>query len=121
MSTRAASEQPTPPERPPLHGVFVIGEPPSTYRGDLIASLESAVERAEETTPHTRRGPALIHKQDGRNYFRLTQLPPEAELHCATVDCAHKAKLLLDSRDAEVLAYCRGCAHVEFAMWMVGV
>jgi hypothetical protein len=121
MSVKASS---------PLHGVFVVVDPPplpppppERYQGNLIASLVDTVERTgtPAADPNLRSGPALVNKQDGRNYFRLTQLPSEVEIHCSTVDCDNTARLLIDARDAEVLPYCRACAHVEFAMWMVGV
>jgi hypothetical protein len=111
----------------PLHGVLVVTDPRPVpalrYQGDLISSLEETVERADGSAlaGTMKSGPALVRKQDGRNYFRLTELPAGVELHCSTVDCCHKAKLLSDSRDGEILHYCPKCAHVEFAMWMVGV
>ncbi|MCU1338801.1 MAG: hypothetical protein JWO19_4382 [Bryobacterales bacterium] len=89
------------------------------FEGNLVDSVTETVEAAEVRNGLKR--PTIIHKPDGRNYFRLTELPAQAEIHCSTVDCDNQAKLLLDSRDAEVLPYCRACAHVEFAMWMVGV
>ena len=97
---------------------------PEQYSGDLVTSLINAVEQAQGSSSETSekpKKPALIHKQDGRNYLRLTEIPQHAELQCATSDCGNRARLLVDSRDCEVLAYCEKCAHVEFAMWMVGV
>jgi hypothetical protein len=97
--------------------------PPERYQGNLISSLlEQTSETLAAGKSALRSGPALVHKpESGRNYFRLTQLPAEAEIHCNSVDCENSAKLLIDARDCEVLPYCRACAHVEFAMWMVGV
>jgi hypothetical protein len=121
MSVKASSSA------TPLHALAAIQEVvlprPGQYHGDLISSLESMVENPGALAGTAlRSGPALVHKpESGRNYFRLTQLPIEAEIHCSTVDCDNQARLLLDSRDCEVLPYCRACAHVEFAMWMVGV
>ncbi|SRR6266496_3657977 len=110
---------------PPLHGVFVIQEvpPPERYQGNLIASLEATVENVAglQTADRTRSGPTLVHKQDGRNYLRLTEVPPEAEIHCSTVDCDNRARLLIDARDAEVLAFCKDCAWVEFALWAASI
>jgi hypothetical protein len=114
---------------PPLNGFVEIRDlpalPPERYQGNLIASLVETVEQVSpgtgSATSNLRSGPALVHKHDGRNYFRVTELPQEAEIHCSTVDCEHKARLLIDARDCEVLPYCAPCAYVEFAMWMVGV
>jgi hypothetical protein len=94
------------------------------YSGALIETLEETVAKAEAADPEQRSKPTqptLIHKQDGRNYFRLTEMPAHVELHCGTADCANNARVLADSRHGEILPYCKECAHVEFAMWMVGV
>lgn len=97
------------------------------FSGNLIQSItELAIQSAESPgateAPAAKRPTHLVHKQqDGRNYFRVTEIPAHAEMHCATADCDNSARLLLDSRDAEILPYCVPCAHVEFAMWMVGV
>jgi len=101
------------------------------FSGDTISSLVATVEHAEGATPSPapdsqndaklRRGPALIHQPDGRNYFRETELPQGAEIACATNDCENNASLLCDSRDCEVLPYCKDCANVEHAMWLAGV
>jgi hypothetical protein len=42
-------------------------------------------------------------------------------MRCHTSDCFRDARLLLESRDQEVLPYCTACALVEFALWMAGV
>jgi hypothetical protein len=93
------------------------------YSGALIDSLLETVEKADGASAAMRAksGAFLVHKQDGRNYLRLTELPPHVEIHCSTADCSNQARLLIDARDQEVLPYCRACAHVEFSMWMVGV
>ena len=96
--------------------------PPPPYSGRLVESIEQVVALAEGAGAASEsKRPTLIHKQDGRNYFRLTELPPNVELHCATADCSNNAHVLSDSRHGEILPYCKDCAHVEFAMWMVGV
>ena len=101
--------------------------PPPTYQGDLIASLEHVVEErveAADSSASVRSGPVLIAKREGRNYFRLTELPQvdsETPIPCSTTDCQNPARLMLDTRDEAIRAHCEKCAYVEFAMWMVGV
>ncbi len=103
------------------------------FQGSAITDLVATVEQVEGIDPTTQggtqspeqhkphRGPTLLHKPDARNYFRLTELPSGAEISCATADCTSQAVLLLDSRDCEVLPYCKDCANVEHAMWLAGV
>lgn len=91
------------------------------YDGGLVDSL---LETAEAHLPGR---PALIRKPardkpTARDYFRLTAIPEGTEgLRCTSADCGNRARVLVDSRDSEALAFCRACAHVEFAMWMVAV
>jgi hypothetical protein len=99
------------------------------FQGDTIDKLVATVEQidggssspTQQAEPSYRRGPALLHKPDARNYFRLTELPAQADMQCSTSDCLNKATLLVDSRDCEVLPFCKECANVEGAMWLAGV
>jgi len=117
------TRSPLPPQfTPPIESVSVLVAPTEgQYSGTLVESIEETVAKAEGGAAPARPKPTLLHKQDGRNYFRLTELPAHVELHCATAGCANNAHVLADSRHGEVLPYCKDCAHVEFAMWMVGV
>ncbi len=65
---------------------------PPLHSGHLIDSLVETVDGAAAAM-RAQSGPTLILKQDGRNYLRLTELPPQAELHCSNVDCHNAARL----------------------------
>ncbi len=104
----------------PLHGAFVVGEVPQQYSGNLIESLVSTVEGAGAAIL-AKSGTVIPLKPNARDYIRLTVLPPETEIHCSNVDCERTARVLADSRDQDVLPFCKDCAYVEFSHWMVGV
>lgn len=96
--------------------------PHSPFGGSLIADLERTVESAEEGNGKLRilPQPEPPPKLNERAWIRLVDLG-EAPMRCNSTDCPREARLLLESRDQEVLPYCTRCALVEFALWMAGV
>lgn len=96
------------------------------FSGETISGLVGVVEAAEgqpkaPKVSRVRPGPALPHTPDACDYIILKALPPGSELPCGTVDCKRRAVVFSDSRDGQLQPQCAVCAHVEFAMWMVGI
>jgi hypothetical protein len=96
---------------------------PTPLDGYLIQSLEDVVSATQGAGTAIPARTAKIHalKPNERDYLRFTVLPPETDIHCSNVDCERVARLLADSRDQDVLPFCKDCAYVEFSHWMVGV
>jgi hypothetical protein len=96
--------------------------PASPFGGSLIQDLERTVESAEEGNGKLRilPEPEPPTKPNERPWIKLVDLG-SAPMRCNSTDCPRSAKLLLESRDQEVLPYCTACALVEFALWMAGV
>jgi hypothetical protein len=96
--------------------------PAPPFDGSLIETLECSVTAAEEGNGKLRilPEPEPPTKPNERAWIRLVDLG-EAPMRCNSTDCPRSAKLLLESRDQEVLPYCTACALVEFALWMAGV
>jgi len=90
---------------PPLHGAFVVGDG-TEYSGHLIDSLVETVDGAAAAI-RAKSGTVIPLKPNARDYIRLTVLPPETEIHCSNVDCERTARVLADSRDQDVLPFCK--------------
>jgi hypothetical protein len=108
----------------PLHGSFEIRDVPDSppFDGSLVSSLESSVEAAELAQTGGLRildGQPPV-KPSERPWIKLVDLCA-SPMRCNSVDCPRTARLLIESRDQEVLPYCTACALVEFALWMAGV
>lgn len=95
---------------------------PPHFGGSLIADLERTVETAEEGSGKLRILPGQQPpvKPNERQWIRLVDICDHS-MRCNSTDCPREARLLLESRDQEVLPYCTRCALVEFALWMAGV
>ena len=91
------------------------------YSGNLVESLVEIAERVGADRPGKQNRVHVLKPELVRDYLRLTVIPPETELHCSNVDCERTARVLIDARDQDVLAFCKDCAYVEFSHWMVGV
>jgi hypothetical protein len=100
----------------------VTALPAPTFVGDLIRDLEHTIESAEEGNGKLRilPDPQPPTKPNERPWIRLVDLGA-APMRCNSTDCPRSAKLLLESRDQEVLPYCTACALVEIALWLAGV
>ena len=96
--------------------------PHPPFTGDLVGSLERAVQGAEEGNGKLRILPASEPptKPHERPWIRLVDIGDHS-MRCNSAECPRVARLLLESRDQEVLPYCTACALVEFALWMAGV
>jgi hypothetical protein len=123
MSQRATRFVDSALPRSPIHGVFEIRDVlPQPFTGDLVGTLERTVQSAEEGNRKLRilPEPDPPLKLDSRPWLRLIQISDQPK-RCHTSDCFRDARLLLESRDQEVLPHCTACALVEFALWMAGV
>jgi hypothetical protein len=94
--------------------------PSSECTGTLVESLVDTV-RTTEKQQQPKSGKLTTLKPAERDFIRLVVIGEGTTMPCSNVDCPHEALMLIESRDQDVLAFCKDCGWVEFAHWQAGV